>query len=81
MTGIIEKIRASEEALTVSRLAKYLSMDRGTTYDHVERSTLPALRIGTTIRLDPKDVVEYLGSGTYMFARYEANFRHALGIS
>ena len=60
MTSIIDKIRALESALTVSRLAKYLSMDRGTIYDHIERGTLPALRIGSTIRLDPKDVVEYL---------------------
>jgi excisionase family DNA binding protein len=60
MTSIIEKIRASEKALTVSGLAKILNMDRGTVYDHIDRGSLPALRIGSTIRLDPKDVVEYL---------------------
>jgi excisionase family DNA binding protein len=60
MTSILEKIRATEHALTVSRLAQMLSMDRGTIYDHIDRGSLPALRIGSTIRLDPKDVVEYL---------------------
>jgi excisionase family DNA binding protein len=57
---IIEQIRDSEQALTVSRLAKMLSMDRGTIYDHIERGTLPVLRIGTSIRLDPKMIAEWL---------------------
>jgi excisionase family DNA binding protein len=60
MKSIIEKIRASEEALTVTKLAKTLSMSRRVLYEQVERGTLPAIRIGTNIRLDPKMVAEWL---------------------
>jgi excisionase family DNA binding protein len=58
--SIVEQIRACEQALTVSRLAKMLSLDRGTVYDHIERGNLPVIRIGTSIRLDPKLIAEWL---------------------
>jgi excisionase family DNA binding protein len=57
---IIEQIRASEEALTVTKLAKTLSMSRRVLYEQVERGLLPCIRIGSNIRLDPKLVAEWL---------------------
>lgn len=58
--SIIEQIRDCEQALTVSRLGKMLSMHPQTIYDHIERGTLPVIRIGSSIRLDPKMIAEWL---------------------
>jgi excisionase family DNA binding protein len=60
MTSLIEQVRESKGALTVPALAKLLSMSSRSLYDHVDRGTLPAIRIGTAVRLDPKSVAEWL---------------------
>jgi excisionase family DNA binding protein len=57
---IIEQIRDCRHALKVTQLAKMLGMSRQAIYDHIEHGTLPALRIGTSIRLDPKMVADWL---------------------
>lgn len=60
MTSIIDKIRACENALTVTKLAKMMSMSRQAVYNHIESGQLKAIKFGQTIRLDPKVVIEYL---------------------
>jgi excisionase family DNA binding protein len=57
---IIEQIRDCRHALKVTQLAKMLGMSRQAIYDHIEGGTLPVLRIGTSIRLDPKLIAEWL---------------------
>lgn len=52
--NLIEEIRATQGALTVPKLAKLLSMSARSLYDHVDRGTLTAYRIGSSVRLDPK---------------------------
>jgi excisionase family DNA binding protein len=57
---LVEQIRTTPAALTVPKLAKLLSMSPRSIYDHVERGTLPAFRIGTSVRLDPKVTANWL---------------------
>lgn len=60
MTSLIEQVRQSKTALTVPKLATMLSMSKRAIYDHVDRGSLPAIRIGTAVRLDPKTTAEWL---------------------
>jgi excisionase family DNA binding protein len=60
LTSIAEEIRATKGALTIPRLAQLLNMSPRSLYDHVDRGTLPAYRIGTSVRLDPKATADWL---------------------
>jgi len=57
---LVEQIREYGKALTVPVLAKMLSVSKQSLYEQVERGSLPALRIGTSIRLDPKITAAWL---------------------
>jgi excisionase family DNA binding protein len=60
MTSLIEQVRACKSALTVPTLAKMLSLSRRVLYEQVERGLLPCIKIGSNIRIDPKDAADYL---------------------
>jgi excisionase family DNA binding protein len=60
LTTLVEEIRATKGALTVPKLAKILTMSPRTIYDFVDRGTLAAYRIGTSVRLDPKTTATWL---------------------
>jgi excisionase family DNA binding protein len=60
MSSIIQSIRAQEDALTVPKLAKKLSISSKTLYGYVVSGSLPCFRVGSSIRLDPKVVADWL---------------------
>jgi excisionase family DNA binding protein len=57
---IVEEIRASKSALTVPKLATLLSLGKRTVYDHIDSGSLPAYKIGTSLRLDPATTADWL---------------------
>ena len=59
-TKLVDEIRSATEALTVPKLAKLLAMSARAIYDHIDRGTLCAYRIGTSVRLDPKLTADWL---------------------
>ena len=58
--GIIELIESKTNAMTIEDLATIVSQSPKTLYKAVNRGTLPAYRLGGSIRLDPHDVSEWL---------------------
>jgi excisionase family DNA binding protein len=53
-------VESRREAWTVPELAKLLSMSKSEVYEQIQDGKLPALRIGTNIRLCPKVTGEWL---------------------
>jgi excisionase family DNA binding protein len=49
-----------EKLLTVREVAARLGVCRATVYAMVERGELPAVRIGSVVRVHPADLVAYL---------------------
>jgi excisionase family DNA binding protein len=58
--GLIENIESRETAWTVEELATVLSCSPKFIYKIVKQGKLKALRLGTLVRLDGKEVAEYL---------------------
>ena len=58
--GIIELIQSKQNAMTIEELATMLSQSPKTLYKAVNRGSLPAFRLGGSIRLDPHEVAEWL---------------------
>lgn len=58
--SLVDEIKATKGALTAPKLAKLLCMSPRAVYDHVQRGTLPAFRIGTSVRFDPRTTAEWL---------------------
>jgi excisionase family DNA binding protein len=58
--GLISTVAAKREAWTVPELAKLLSLSKGEIYEQVKTGKLPAIKIGTNIRLCPKMTSEWL---------------------
>ena len=49
-------------AITVVQLAKILQCSRGQVYKLIDQNRLPALKVGTMIRLDPGTVAHWIRS-------------------
>jgi excisionase family DNA binding protein len=47
-------------AITVAQLAKILQCSRGQVYKLIDEKRLPALKVGTMIRLDPGTVAAWI---------------------
>jgi excisionase family DNA binding protein len=47
-------------AMTVAQLAKILQCSRGQIYKLIEEKRLPALKVGTMVRLDPGTVADWI---------------------
>ena len=60
--GLIEIVAERREAWTVPQLAKLLSLSKGEIYEQVKAGKLPAIKIGTSIRLCPKLTSQWLRS-------------------
>lgn len=58
--GLIELIQSRQNAMTIEELATILSQSPKTLYKAVNRGSLPAYRLGGSIRLDPCDVAVWL---------------------
>jgi excisionase family DNA binding protein len=59
---ILEVLRARKKAWKVPELTELPNLGRRTLYDEVEAGRLPALRIGTTIRINPSDAVIWVAA-------------------
>jgi len=68
---ILEELRARKKAWKIPELTEMLNAGRRTLYDEVESGRLPALRIGTAIRINPSDALEWVE------ARMTGVFLHA----
>lgn len=53
-------IESEQNAMTIDELATILTQSPKTLYKAVKRGSLPAFRIGGSIRLDRHDVAEWL---------------------
>lgn len=53
---------SKKRLLTVPDLAKRLRLSRGRTYVLLGRGDIPKIMVGGAIRIDPRDVEEYLDS-------------------
>ena len=60
--NLLETIETCETALTVDELGNLLNTSPKTLYKAIKAGHLPAYRVGGSIRLDPKEVAEWLRS-------------------
>jgi excisionase family DNA binding protein len=51
-----------ETAITVQQLATILQCSRGQIYKLIDEKRLPALKVGTLVRLDPAQVADWIRS-------------------
>lgn len=58
--GIAAKIEAHKTLITPDTLAGYLGISRKSLYARVKSGTLPALRLGASIRFDPATTAKWL---------------------
>jgi len=61
---ILAVLRNRGTAWKVSELAKLLSMGRRTIYDLIDRGTLPSIRVGAVVRINPVDALELVRGTT-----------------
>lgn len=59
---LIAFLSSQKKAMRVEALADVLDVSKQAIYEHVKRGTLPAMKLGSTIRLNPKDVARWLES-------------------
>jgi excisionase family DNA binding protein len=58
--SIADTLAARKKALEVSELAEMLGLAPTTLYDMVRNGRIPSIRIGASIRLDPKITADWL---------------------
>ena len=58
--SIVDIVARRKKALTVPELAQILSVSSRTLYEMCTDGRMPCLRIGSTIRLDPKTTAAWL---------------------
>jgi excisionase family DNA binding protein len=58
--SIISDIQQFRKALLVTDLARILNCSKQKVYTLVEKNSLPAIRIGSMIRFDPKTTAQWL---------------------
>jgi excisionase family DNA binding protein len=61
---IFEALSSRKGCLTVPELADMLGVSKNGLYEQVKAGTLPGLRIGTTVRLNPRTIATWLGART-----------------
>lgn len=59
---LAEMVEGFDSAITAAQLAKILQCSRREIYKLVDQKRIPALKVGTMIRLDPGQVGEWLRS-------------------
>src|SRR5205807_4134271 len=52
--SLADQIERIERALSVTEVAQLLSLCRASVYRYIDAGIIPAIRIGTTLRVDPK---------------------------
>lgn len=59
-TSTISRIEGHPTALKVSTLAAFLNVTPKSLYGRIKSGTLPAMRLGSSIRLDPATTAAWL---------------------
>jgi excisionase family DNA binding protein len=57
---LLEHIEALKSALTVDQLAGLLGVSKKTVYKAIKTNSLPAIKVGSSIRLDPEATAKWL---------------------
>jgi len=57
---ILQMLESKEHALKASELAKLLGVTRQHIYKMAATSAIPSFRVGTAVRFDPNQIVEWL---------------------
>jgi excisionase family DNA binding protein len=60
-----EVLRDRKTAWRVPELARLLSLGARTVYDAVDSGQLRAMKIGTAVRINPKDALTWIETSTY----------------
>jgi len=58
--SLAEQIERIERALSVREVARLLGLCRASVYRYIDTGIIPAIRIGTTLRIDPKALAQCL---------------------
>jgi excisionase family DNA binding protein len=61
-TSLADRVLEFETAITVQQLATILQCSRGQIYKLIDEKRLPALKVGTLVRLDPTHVADWIRS-------------------
>jgi excisionase family DNA binding protein len=64
--SIADEIERIERVLSVTEVAQMLSLCRASVYRYIDAGIIPAIRIGTTLRVDPKALAECLRRRTLL---------------
>jgi excisionase family DNA binding protein len=59
---LITFLSSHRKAMNVEDVADLLDISKQAIYEYVKRGSLPALKLGSTIRLNPRDVARWLES-------------------
>jgi excisionase family DNA binding protein len=60
VSKLADTVESYGSAITVNELAKILQCSRGQVYKWIEQKRLPAIKIGTMVRLDPSAVAAWI---------------------
>ena len=66
---LVKMVLEYKSAMTVPQLAEILECSKSGLYAQIEEKRLPALKIGTMIRLDPGTVAEWIESRMTVISR------------
>lgn len=58
--GLVRMVEAYDSAITVAQLARILQCSKREIYSLIEQKRLPALKVGTMMRLDPASVCDWI---------------------
>jgi len=58
--SLADQIERIERALSVTEVARLLSLCRASVYRYIDAGIIPAIRIGATLRVDPKALAHCL---------------------
>ena len=58
--ALVSMVQSYGSAITVAQLAKILQCSKRQVYALIEQKRLPALRVGTMLRLDPGAVADWI---------------------
>ena len=64
--SLSEQIERIERALSVREVARLLGLCRASVYRYIDAGIIPAIRIGTTVRIDPKALAHCLRQRTLL---------------
>jgi excisionase family DNA binding protein len=57
---LLEKLNSMEHALTVAEVAKLLGFGKTAIYDMVRRGAIPHIRVGYSVRFDPREIAGWI---------------------